>query len=254
MPKEKSRIFISHLLPDEEMKKLVRSTGAGIESIEFSVQANLDRLSSHIRDYKARLEYIEAPGLILHGPFLDLNPMSFDREIQRVTWERYAQAYEAAVQLKAEKLVFHTCLYPDAYLLIGWAERVTEFYKRFLAGHDQIQIVMENVFDRRWEPLLETVEKVRADNFCLCFDVGHANCYGEEEVTLWAKNLLPCLTHVHIHDNKGDRDAHLGMGRGNIPWEEMISCLRKKESLTYTIECGSAEDVLLSVRKLRELL
>lgn len=57
MPKEKTRIFISHLLPDEEMKKLVISTGAGIESIEFSVQENLDSLSRHIRDYKARLEY-----------------------------------------------------------------------------------------------------------------------------------------------------------------------------------------------------
>ena len=30
-------IYISHLLPDDEMKEIISQTGVGIESIEFSI-------------------------------------------------------------------------------------------------------------------------------------------------------------------------------------------------------------------------
>ena len=37
-------IYISHLLPDDEMKEIISQTGVGIESIEFSIADNLDHL------------------------------------------------------------------------------------------------------------------------------------------------------------------------------------------------------------------
>ena len=127
-------IYISHLLPDEEMREVIEKTGAGVESIEFSIAENLDRLEDSISSYKKRIRNMGAENLILHGPFLDLNPMTFDREIGRVTRFRYEQAYRAAEELGAEKIVYHSCLCPDAYLLTGWAERTAEFYREFLRG------------------------------------------------------------------------------------------------------------------------
>lgn len=247
-------IYISHLLPDEEMKEILAQTGAGVEAIEFSVADNLDCLSRSVETYRERMKYMGASALTIHGPYLDLNPMTYDKKIQQATYERYAQAYEAAFRLGAKKIIYHTCFYPDAYLLTGWAERVSDFYESFLRDRKDIEVDMENVFDRKWEPLAETGARVSASNFRLCLDLGHSFCYSKDPIIEWTEKLAPSLGHIHVHDNLGNRDAHLGIGRGKIPWQEVFSLLREKENLTYTIECSSKEAILQSHKALLELL
>ena len=101
-------IYISHLLPDEEMQEVIAQTGAGVESIEFSISDNLDNLSQTLLAYEKRLDYMECEHLTLHGPFLDLNPMAYDSEIRKVTLRRYNEAYTAAKKLNAKKIIFHS--------------------------------------------------------------------------------------------------------------------------------------------------
>lgn len=244
-------IYISHLLPDREMKEFIESTGAGVESIEFSVADNLDALSEHITSYRKRLKFMGARHLILHGPFMDLNPMTYDRQILKVVRERYRQAYEAAVELNAEKLVFHTGHYPDAFLLTGWAERMADFYLSFLDECRGVEVVMENVFDRKWEPIRKTAELVDREHFRLCLDIGHANCYSDQPVTEWAENLKNYIAHVHIHDNDGRRDLHQALGDGTVPFRALADILSDREDITWTIECGSRDAVLRTLRTLR---
>ena len=95
--------YISHLLDDKSMKKLISQTGMGIEGIEFSISENLDHFEQKLKEYEKRLEQLEAPALTVHGPFLDLNPMAYDSLIQHATRTRYEQAYEAARRLGAKK-------------------------------------------------------------------------------------------------------------------------------------------------------
>ena len=175
-------IYTSHLLEDTQMQEVVRECATGIESIEFSIAENMDRLEEKISSYRERLWRMGWPHLSLHGPFLDLNPMTYDSLILEATKKRYEQVYEAGRRLEAEKIVFHTCHLPDAYLLIGWAERVADFFKRFLDGKDGIMIVMENVFDRIPDPMVEVVERVDRPDFRLCLDIGHAHCYSDISV------------------------------------------------------------------------
>ena len=54
-------ICISHLLPDEEIQELVTVTGAGVESIDFSISDNLDHLGKRIELYQKKLEKMENP-------------------------------------------------------------------------------------------------------------------------------------------------------------------------------------------------
>lgn len=105
-------IYVSHLLRDEEMKELVEELEVGVESIEFSISENLDHLSEHIKTYRKRLQFIGTRELTLHGPFLDLNPVAYDSRVRRVTMERFIQCYEAAQELGAKKIVYHTCYHP----------------------------------------------------------------------------------------------------------------------------------------------
>lgn len=247
-------IYISHLLPDEEMKELTEELQTGVESIEFSISDNLDHLSEHIKSYKKRLQFIGTKDLILHGPFLDLNPVAFDSRVRRVTMERFVQCYEAAQELEAKKIVFHTCYHPAIYFLTGWAERMEEFFHEFLSGREEIAIVLENVFDREWEPILEVKQRLRESNFSLCLDIGHTHCMSPHPVEEWAQQLAGAITHLHIHDNHGKRDEHLGLGKGTIPVEKVLNPFAGRKDCTCTIECNTKEDVRMSCRLLREIL
>lgn len=239
--------YFSHLLCDEEMKEVIQETGMGVESIEFSIAENLDNLSKTLLSYEKRLEKMECERLLLHGPFLDLNPVSYDLSIRKVTMERYEEAYQAAKVLGAKKIVYHTCYVPDFYLLIGWAERMAEFYREFLyEKDDSIEIVMENVLDRIPQPMAEVAEKIEHPAFGLCLDVGHANCYSKVSCEEWFQTEKKYLKHLHLHDNKGDRDSHLPLGTGTISGNVVRGILQEEQVKTCTIECSTQEAVLAS--------
>ena len=103
--------------------------------------------------------------------------------------------------------------------------------------------MLENVFDDDWRLLLDVYERVNQPNFKLCLDIGHAHCYSSLDVREWAKNLAPYVSHVHIHDNCGDRDSHIGLGSGNLPWQEVLGYLPETKERTWTIECMQKEDI-----------
>ncbi len=171
-------ICISHLLPDEEMKEFTQKYGTGIESIDFSISDNLDHLSETVENYRKKMETMGTDALILHGPFLDINPCAYDSLVREVTMKRFSQCYEAGVLLGAGKIVFHSGMNPYVYYKESWAE-----------------------------------------------------------------NLAPYVTHVHVHDNCGDRDSHIGLGKGNLPWKEVLSFLPENEQRTWTVECMKKADV-----------
>lgn len=242
--------YISHLMDDDTMEKLVQSTGLGIESIEFSISDNLDEFDRTMETYTKRLEKMGNPSLTLHGPFLDLNPMAFDSQIQQVTMRRYEQAYEAAHRLGARKLILHSGFLPKVYFLEGWADRMVDFYNRFLENkNEEIQIVMENVLDPQPEPLAEVAERIQHAAFGICLDVGHTHSYSGVPLEQWIDVLKPYITHLHLHDNCGDRDSHLAVGDGSIPWASVQTLL--SNGVEYTLECRTEEDVRKSVRRLQ---
>lgn len=246
-------VYISHLLKDEDMVQLTQKYDCGVESIEFSVADNLDNLPQNIYSYRRRLEKMGCEKLTIHGPFLDLNPMSYDSLALENTFIRYEQAYQAAKALGAKKIVYHTCYIPRVYLLIKWADRVADFYKKFLENKEGIEILMENVQDPEIAPILQVAKKVDHPDFGLCLDIGHANCYSKSSVMKWTTNLAPYVKHVHVHDNDGTADKHLGIGMGNIPVKEVLEHItRENPKVTMTIECSQAQHVEDSIKWLKQ--
>jgi len=245
------RIFISELLAPDELREFTKSYG--LELIRFSVADTLDRLDAAIQE----VDY-DCP-LTVHGPFLDLNPATWDSEVRRVTALRFHQAWCAGRALGAEKLVLHTGFMPRANVIEGWAPRVADFFGEFMATHGDMPVALENVLDPYWEPMLEVWQRVRHPGFGLCLDVGHAHCYSLQAATAWADGLLPALTHVHLHDNHGPRpldavaDAHLALGDGTLPLKPLMAILGQRSDLTYTIECASRDAVCKSLEALEKI-
>ena len=167
--------------------------------------------------------------------------------------KRFDQCYQAGLLLGARKIVFHSGMNPYVYYKQGWADQVSRFFSEFMDGRQELEIVLENVFDDDWELLLDVYKKVDHLNFKLCLDIGHAHCYSSVDVREWAKALAPYVTHVHVHDNLGDRDAHTGLGRGNLPYQQVLENLPLTEERTWTIECMKKEDAQLCWEKIRAL-
>ncbi|MBU5479718.1 sugar phosphate isomerase/epimerase family protein [Blautia sp. MSJ-19] len=243
-------IYISHLLPDGQMQEIIKNRELGVESIEFSISENLDYMETTLETYKKRLEQMGNPSLILHGPFLDLIPATFDSLIREVTMKRFAQCYQAGRELGAKKIVYHSGMIPTVYFREGWAEQVSRFFRDFLRERTGLEIVMENVLDEDWRLLRDVCQQVDHPDFGLCLDIGHAHCYSDISVVEWAKELAPYVRHVHIHDNAGKRDAHMGLGKGNLPWQETLAYLPQTETRTWTVECMDVKDVQICVQSL----
>ena len=105
------------------------------------------------------------------------------------------------------------------------------------------------IFVRPEETEIIAVEMCIRDR---CFDAGHANCFSEAPICDWTENLGNYITHLHLHDNSGSRDSHLGLGCGNVPVDRIFYSLRGR-AFTCAIECGTREGVMQSYRRLLQL-
>ena len=221
-------IYISHLVLDDEMKALVNEYGTGIESIDFSISDNLDQLSDSIKTYWQKMKEIGTRDLILHGPFLDVNPCAYDSLVREATMTRFNQCYEAGLQLGAKKIVFHSGMNPYVYYKEYWAEHVAKFWKEFMKNKTELEVVLENVFDDDWRLLLDVYKKVNQPNFKLCLDIGHAHCYSSLDVREWAKNLYVMSTSM---TTAATGIPTLGLEAETFPGRKcLVICRRQKNA------------------------
>ena len=241
------RFYVSQLMPDIVIKQMVLELYVGVETIEFSISDNLDHLEERLQNYKKRWKNMGEPELTVHGPFLDLNPMSFDSMVHKATMTRYEQSYQAARELGASKIIYHSGFIPSINFIEGWAERMIDFYQEFLDDKPgDIQILMENVLDPVPDTLLEVASTIKHSAFGICLDMGHAHCYSKIPCMKWIELLEPYICHLHIHDNTGDRDSHLAFGDGTLPVRELAEWIKEHPQVTGTFECRCADDVVKS--------
>lgn len=246
-------IYASHLLEDREMQELYEKTEMGIESIEFSIAENLDHLNEKIRSYRERIQGMGFKHLSIHGAFLDLNPAAFDTRIRETTMYRFQQSYEAAVELGAERVIFHTGYVPRIYYLYMWPERVSEFFNEFMEGKSGLPVLLENVYDPQPDPIVRVKELTESEDFNLCLDIGHAHCYSEQPLTEWIEKTGKYVKHIHFHNNDKTWDHHRGVDGGTIPLPEVQQWMKKYIShATAAIECSDMQDILGWQRELSQ--
>ena len=54
--------------------------------------------------------------------------------------------------------------------------------------------------------------------------------------------------HFHFHDNNGDFDSHLPIGKGNVEWKKLKEIIiRYFSSFSVTLEALSKKDLIKSV-------
>lgn len=237
------QVYISQLLNENELLEIVSKYNVGIETIDFSVAMNLDDPLEYLNKYKD-INY----KLAFHGPFFDLMPASFDSLVKQATMTRFEQAYDNALKLNVDHIVFHTGFLRNIYYYEGWLQNSIIFWKEFLEDKDNMMFYIENVFEDNLDFLIELVKIINKDNFKICLDIGHFNIQTLEELDDLFKKISPYIGHFHIHNNNGIKDQHLSLLNGSINYDSVFKLIDKyKIDASFTLEMVNKKDIYESL-------
>ena len=233
---KKERLFLSTIADDAV--QTAREFGLGVELAQFCLAENMDKTPP---DVQASLDAaLEVPRRVLHAPFAELCPAAIDPLVRAVTRRRFLQAAALAKRYGAEKMVVHSGFIPLVYYPEWFAPQSAAFWREFLNDVDGLTLCVENVMETSPDALRQIAEQVNDPRLRICFDVGHAFCQSGD-LAPWLDALAPYSSHVHLHNNHGTFDEHLGLPDGTL---DIAALIRQLEALapqaTYTLEVRSA--------------
>jgi len=167
------------------------------------------------------------------------NISSLNEEVRKQSIEEIKLALNIAKEIEAKLITIHGGVYNeerDYPLHLESSrkslEQLDPYFKK-----TGIKLCVENLptighannkideFPQKVEDLLYLIENL--DGVGACLDVGHANVYGD--VIEFYKKIKKTgkLWDMHLHDNLGDKDNHMPIGKGDIPFEELFKRLKE---------------------------
>ena len=245
----KDRLYISTTAEDGE--ELARAYGLGLELAEYCTAENMDARFDET-DAIVRRKMTAAKRFTFHAAFNELCPAAIDPLIVEIAEKRYRQAVKTAQYYGVKKMIFHSGYIPFVYYKSWFVEKSVAFWKRFLRDFPaDMMICCENVMEGAPDMLVEIADAVDDPRFCLCLDIGHANCViSDVPVADWVDSFAPRLAHVHLHNNAGSWDIHAPLSEGSIPMKDIICHLEEKcPGVTYAIENMNAGQSVDWLRK-----
>ncbi len=236
-----------------------RKEGIGIEISDFVYPWNLD---SDPKNFIAKhIESIEGiKPLTCHGPYFELNVVSFDEAIKKVCRQRHQHALDAARRLGVDTYVTHTNFNPlirQPSYRAKFADRFLDFWLPFAdeASKSNIVIVFENHWESNPEIQTDIIRKASHPNIKASFDNGHALIFSALPATDWIETLGADLHHCHLHDNDGDLDLHHPIGSGKEDWISLIKAIKSHApGAILVVECDQLKKNRTGIDKLRILL
>lgn len=121
-----------------------------------------------------------------------------------------------------------------------WLQNSQKKWQRVLDHAGHIPLNLENTHDTSPLPIMALLELL-PEQAGFCFDIGHWFSFGggsrRENLSYWVEQIHTRLKHLHIHDNKGLSDQHIGLGSGKIPLESFFTLLEQSSLFpSYTLE------------------
>jgi len=173
-------------------------------------------------------------GCTVHVPIYGVNLASPIPSLAAASLGEVVGAVDLARDLGASLVVLHPGhVDPDYLPLDGERDlavrRFTWALEVVLARAGDLPVAVENKQRSRGWDMVHTPDEHRVflDRFPTlraCLDVGHLHTAGGD-VRAYVRALGDRLAHVHLHDNRGDRDDHLPLGQGGVDWRGALEAL-----------------------------
>ena len=196
----------------------------------------------------------------VHAPFADINIASPAKPMLNASIKRLEQSMAFASDLNAQLWVFHpgaktgiSSFYPNQ----DWKQNNLSIQKLHeTAEKHGLNTAIENLPEkygfimRNPEDFQRFYKETSLNDVGIVLDVGHANL--ENQTLNFLRKLPDKIVHMHLSDNAGENDQHLGIGHGKINWQQIAETLRE---IAYdkNIIIEAIENVPESLQKLREM-
>jgi len=243
----------------EVIKRLSR---VDVEHVEIVDEGPHELNSRRVEMLKKSIEGKNI-SLSVHAPFADINIASTSAMIRHVIMKRLKKSIELSAQLNPDYWVFHPGIQSalsDALPNLDWRINLESTRKLLMEARKHgLKITIENVpepfpflmkrvneFERFYEELGD-----EGLDLGITFDVGHANINGQ--INEFIGRFQDKIVHMHLHDNNGNADSHLGIGCGNINWTRVINAL-KEINYEGALVIESKNNVGESIQILKNLL
>ncbi len=170
----------------------------------------------------------------VHAPFADINIASPSKTMLAASMKRLKRSMQYAQELDAYLWVFHpgsksgiSAFYPGE----DWKQNLKSIQEiHWFASDLGLNVAMENL-PGKYAFLMNTPSDFNRfyaesglEDVGIVLDTGHANLEGQ--IQLFLKKTPQKIVHVHVSDNHGEIDEHLGVGDGSIDWEEFAKMLK----------------------------
>ncbi len=137
------------------------------------------------------------------------------------------RALETAEYVPFQHMVLHLGDRQDE-----WSQRTLEHamtaleHLKTFASPLGVKLLIENLQNEMTSPahIVEVLQTGHFTNIGVCLDVGHAHL--GEGVPATLAELKTYIRSTHLHDNLGDKDAHLWPGEGTINWTDTMAELK----------------------------
>jgi len=207
----------------------------------------------------ARKIHEHALHVTIHAPFIDLSAGSPDPAVRALTRRRFEQLLRAAQAFHPLRIVCHAGYDWKRYQYLEerWIENSLETWEWMAQGVKNLgaALMLENVYERGPEELAMLLKPLMAHRVGFCLDTGHQAAFSSTPLAQWLESLSPFLGQLHLHDNFGQRDEHMALGRGNINFEALFKALReiRDEPFPITLEPHEEADLAPSVEYLAKI-
>ncbi len=213
------------------------------------------------RRVKALKKITQANGLsvTVHAPFAGINIAVPSLVLRRAVLKRLEKSISFASKLDCRLWLFHpgqktglSHFYPGW----GWQLNIDSAKLLLKVGRKEgVDIAVENV-PETVPFLIKTVQDFSRfydelkDDMGLVLDVAHANLKGQ--IQDFIRRFSEKIVHIHVSDNDGANDLHLGIGRGTIDWESVARAVKeaKYENIIMLESTEHLEESLQTLEKL----
>jgi sugar phosphate isomerase/epimerase len=229
----------------------------------FNPEIGFDAESLHrfsLEEFRQVAEQCREQGLrvTFHAPFVDLSPGSPDPDVWRLTRRRYEQVVDLIPLFRPRTMVCHAGFERKryGYLQDVWLEKSLKMW-RWLGKRvyeEGTQLMLENVFEESPDELRQLFKSLDGEKVGFCLDIGHQSAFSSTPLETWIDFLGDSIGQLHLHDNRGNEDDHIALGRGTIDFRRFFHVLRKAVAgpPVVTLEPHRKEEVWPSLEFLAE--
>lgn len=184
----------------------------------------------------------------LHAPFFDLAPGGLDPEILKASRNKLRKAFSLIEIFKPKSVVCHLNFEENkqGYKKEEWKRSALETWQKLtqIATEQGCLLMLENTYENTPDAHETILSGLHSSNAGFCLDVGHLMSFAKTPWQDWLPRLSPWLGQLHLHDNDGENDQHLGLGLGTFDFKGLFQFLAAhKLQPLVTLEPHSENDL-----------